>query len=85
MSDPLSAIAAQLACIEDTMATKGDLEVAIAKNVELGRQIEQQRDDIAALKNAMAAIVQQLENSHTRLSTEISRLVDRVQRSEARA
>ena len=82
------------------LATKADLAEAftgVAKNVEitaLGRLVEQQRDDIAGLKDdvsVLTAIVQRLDNSHTRLLTEIrathaqvSRLADRVGRFDDR-
>lgn len=81
-------------------ARKADLTEAIAgvaKNVDvtgLGRLVEQQRDDIAGLKDDMSvltAIIQRLDNSHTRLLTEIrathaqvSRLADRVGRFDDR-
>ncbi|SRR5271170_7732829 len=101
----LSRIEANIADMRE--ATKADLaelrtelreEMAgLAKNVDitaLGRLIEQQRDDIASLKDDMTvltAIVSRLDNSHTRLLTEIrathaqvSRVTDRLGRFDDR-
>jgi hypothetical protein len=98
----ITTAAADLATKADLadFATKADLTEAIAgvaKNVDvtgLGGLGEQQRDDIAGLKDDMSvltAIIQRLDNSHTRLLTEIrathaqvSRLADRVGRFDDR-
>jgi hypothetical protein len=84
----------------DIAELRGELHEGIAglaKNVDiaaLGRLVEQQRDDILSLKDDMSvltAIVSRLDNSHTRLLTEIrathaqvSRLTDRLGRFDDR-
>jgi predicted nucleic acid-binding Zn-ribbon protein len=95
---PDDGVIARLARIEANMATRADLQTAlagVATNVEIaafGRLLAQQRDGIAGLKDDMSvltAIVQRLDNSHTRLLSEIrathaqvSRLAERVGRTD---